>query len=129
MVQSLDWQATFPELGRAVQLRLVLALLAVHRACCGADREGAYAEWLWRVLEGPVGACLTQTPPASSATGSPDGANVRERTPLCARDVWSAVIHGRGRHMRPVFHKGCWGSGVQKVAKAKRLVSQGLQRQ
>lgn len=81
VVQRLDWQETFSDLGRALQLRLVLALLAVHRACCGADREEAYAEWLWTVLEGPVGACLMQTAPVSSPRTSADSINV---------SLWSA---------------------------------------
>lgn len=70
VVQRLEWQGAFPGLGRALQLRLVLVLLAVHRACHGADREGAYGEWLWRVLEGPVGACVTQMAPDSTSASS-----------------------------------------------------------
>lgn len=55
MLQGLNWRRLMPALDRGAQLRAGLALLAVHKAA----GDGAYAEWLWRLLEGPVGAALT----------------------------------------------------------------------
>lgn len=71
MLQGLNWQRLMPGLEKAAQLRLGLALLAVHKGANGAG-DSAYGDWLWRLLEGPVGSALSCcTGGASRRTSDP----------------------------------------------------------
>ena len=77
-VQGIEWARVLPQLPQGLALRAALALLAVDRGS-----GGGLSAWLWRLLEGPAGACLTRQP-SSGRASSDDAGNVRS-PPFCRR--------------------------------------------
>lgn len=61
VLQKVDWQAAVAEMGKPLQLRFALVLLALYKAGEG-DAQLAASQahrWIWDLLQGPVGTALT----------------------------------------------------------------------
>ncbi len=65
VLQSIKWEKAAPLLPQALRLRVLLTLLAVYRGL-GSEQpttaSGIYSAWMWGLLDGPLGATLTQLP-------------------------------------------------------------------
>ncbi|KAK9806258.1 hypothetical protein WJX72_007513 [[Myrmecia] bisecta] len=62
MVQSVAWEQTIPKLPGALQLRVLMMLMAVAKAVVNAAPLGTsqdFVAWLWKLLQGPTGHALT----------------------------------------------------------------------
>jgi len=58
-----NWVKVVPQLPKDLQLRLLLALLSVFKGVGSAQPStggATFSAWVWHLLEGPLGATLTQ---------------------------------------------------------------------
>ena len=55
------------KLPQGLRLRLLLALIAVYKGAHPTPAGGTYSQWLWSLLDGPLGLILTQLPQESKA--------------------------------------------------------------
>lgn len=62
VLQLTDWEIVIRKLPQGLRLRLLLVLIAIYKGAQPTPASGTYSQWLWALLDGPLGSIFTQLP-------------------------------------------------------------------
>lgn len=75
VLQLTNWETVTHKLPQGLRLRLLLALIAVYKGAQTTPAGGTFCQWLWTLLDGPVGLKLTEL---SEETRAINGSQARQ---------------------------------------------------
>lgn len=87
-----NWEEVVPQLPKDLQLRLLLTLLLVFKGVGSAQPStggATYFAWVWHLLEGPLGATLTQL---SLGHGAPSDSQASRAHDFAVTEMASAQL-------------------------------------